>query len=658
MTMAAADRARGFPDSREFFLPLIALAAIVAVSLAVAYFPAVPPEADHIVERSVIEDPTGQLEIRDVVDMPFAPMAPVLAASYTRSVHWVRLRVRAPADDRPLVLRIRPTFLDTVVLFEPDPAGPGWRSRVTGDMVPYEEREVAAAALALEIRPEAPDTVYYLRLETTSSSLFGVQALDWNEMRRSELATDALLVGFLAITCCILLWSIGEFVARAEAITFIFIASQISYMLYVLAVTGYLAPLVRSASPGAVNTATNILVCLTPAVGVMLHRQVFLLYAPARIVSAVSWFMCGCSLALVGALLIGGHIQFALRANSTLIFLSSAFYFAMAFWPWKDRAPSPLLRTLYAVQAVAFVVSIAPLLGIGSLGEWTFHYPYILVLTYGAMMFLVVHRRAREKESQESESRARLDLVSQALDAERRQRDIQDRFNAMLVHEIRNPLSAIQLSLDPVRLGPERYRDIREALAEIDATVRRCSLGEDANPVVTTARGVRFDLAEALHEVVARHAPSNPVEIDAEAPVGVESDRHMVNVVLSNLVENAIKYAPGETPIRLSCRETDRGGTRCAVVAVENQAGRAEAPDPARVFDKFYRAPGARSAPGSGLGLYVVAGVTELLGGRIACTVGDGSVRFEFWLPAARPDSTGQGVPAGAPALAQAGAGR
>ena len=156
--MPAVERSDGFPDGRDFFLPLIALAAIMAVSLAVAHLTAVPADADHVVKRSVLEDPTGQLAIDEVEDMPFAPMAEVLAASYTHSAHWVRLRVRPSAKGRSLVLRIRPTFLDTVTLFETDPDGAGWRSRVTGDMVPFGEREAAAAALALEIRPEEPDT--------------------------------------------------------------------------------------------------------------------------------------------------------------------------------------------------------------------------------------------------------------------------------------------------------------------------------------------------------------------------------------------------------------------------------------------------------------------------------------------------------------------
>ena len=651
--MPTADRVRVYPDRSELFLPLIALVAILAVALAIVYFPAIPAGADHVVERSVLEDPTGRLVVEDVVDMPFAPMASVLAASYTPSAHWIRLRVRPSAEGRPLVLRIRPPFLDTVTLFEPDPRGSGWRGRTTGDLVPFGQREVASVSLALEIEPEAPGTVYYLRLETTSTSLFGVQALAWHDMRRAELTSDALLVGFLAITCCILLWSIGEFVARAEAITFIFIVSQLCYMLYVLAVMGYIAPLVPSAPPGGVDTFTSILVCLTPAVGVMLHRHVFLLYAPARIVSVVSWMMSACAVVLTGMLLLGGHTQFALRSNSTLIFLSSTFYFAMAFWPWKEDAPSPLLRALYGIQAIAFVVSMAPLLGIGELGDWTFQYPYILVLTYGAMMFLVIHRRARIKATGESENRARLVLVGQALGAERRQRDIQDRFNAMLVHEIRSPLSAIRLSLDPTRLGPERYRDVREALAEIDATIERCSPREELDPAAMTARGVRFDLGEALREVVARYAPANPVKIEA-GPVEIESDRHMVDVVLSNLVENAIKYAPAGSTLRLSCRGAARNGARGATVSVENGTGTSLPPDPARVFDKFYRAPDVQSRPGSGLGLYVVAGVTELLEGQIDCIVADGKVRFDFWLPLAPPESGGQAAAAGAQGLMQA----
>ncbi len=630
----ASIRSRVADYGSELLLPLLAVIGIVITILGAASLVSLHPGSDHVVERAVLEDPSARLGVEDVVGMQFAPVKKLFSEGFTPSAHWFRLRVRPQADGRPLVLYIRPTFLDRVTLFEPDSSGAGWQRRETGDLLPFRQREAATVALTFEIRPAAPDTVYFLRLETTSSSLFGVEAIDWRDVRQAELASDALLVLFLAIAACILFWSIGDFVRRPAPITVLFIASQLCYIVSMLAVMGYIAALMPEAPAGRVSGLTSALVCLAPALGVMLHRQVFLLYAPATLVSTVSWMMLGCSAVLI-AILMAGHAQFALRLNSMLLFASSAFYFAMAVWPWRDGVRSPLLRTLYGVQAVAFAVTVVPLLGIGNLGEWTYHYPYILVLMYGAQMFFLIQRRARERDARAAENRARLDLVTQALDAARRQRDVQDRFAAMLVHEIRNPLAAIQLSIDPARLGPERYRDIRAALCEIDAIVRRSSQPEEADP---KGGATRFDLAEALRGVVASHSPVNPLEMQAREPVLVASDRQMVDMVLSNLVENAIKHAPAGSRIVLACRRLARGGADGAVVTIENALLPDMAPDPARVFDKFYRAPGSRGVPGSGLGLYIVQGVTEMLAGRVGCTVAQGRIRLEFWLPAVPPD--------------------
>ena len=93
---------------------------------------------DHIVTRSVFEDKSGTLSIGEVVSQPFQPADLVLSAGYSPSVHWLRLTVRPRADGDPLVLWIRPTFLDEVTLYEPDAlASGGWARRVTGDRVPF-----------------------------------------------------------------------------------------------------------------------------------------------------------------------------------------------------------------------------------------------------------------------------------------------------------------------------------------------------------------------------------------------------------------------------------------------------------------------------------------------------------------------------------------
>jgi two-component system sensor histidine kinase MprB len=82
---------------------------------------------------------------------------------------------------------------------------------------------------------------------------------------------------------------------------------------------------------------------------------------------------------------------------------------------------------------------------------------------------------------------------------------------------------------------------------------------------------------------------------------------------LSNLVENAAKFdREGTSPIEI---EVTRDGGSVRVEVLDRGPGIAEE-DLARVFDRFYRAPAARSLPGSGLGLSIVREVATTHGGE------------------------------------------
>jgi signal transduction histidine kinase len=96
------------------------------------------------------------------------------------------------------------------------------------------------------------------------------------------------------------------------------------------------------------------------------------------------------------------------------------------------------------------------------------------------------------------------------------------------------------------------------------------------------------------------------------------ADPVMLDQVLTNLLENAAKYVDAGQQIRVSARGIDDGK---AVRIVVEDAGDG-VPDDAlpRIFDKFYRAPPARSGGrrGTGLGLAVVRGLVEVMGGTVA----------------------------------------
>ena len=82
----------------------------------------------------------------------------------------------------------------------------------------------------------------------------------------------------------------------------------------------------------------------------------------------------------------------------------------------------------------------------------------------------------------------------------------------------------------------------------------------------------------------------------------------LVERAVSNLVDNALKFSPSESPVEVSCRD--------GVVLVRDHGPGIDAGEAEAVFERFYRADEARTKPGSGLGLSIVRKVAEQFGGR------------------------------------------
>jgi len=114
-------------------------------------------------------------------------------------------------------------------------------------------------------------------------------------------------------------------------------------------------------------------------------------------------------------------------------------------------------------------------------------------------------------------------------------------------------------------------------------------------------------------------------------PVHADPDR--LHQILENLLDNAIKYAPERTAVWISAEA--RSGGR-VTTSVTNQVG-ARAPDPERIFDRFYRAdPSRSSAGGVGLGLAISRELALAQQGRLTAELGgDGSLCLKLDLPAA-----------------------
>jgi len=113
----------------------------------------------------------------------------------------------------------------------------------------------------------------------------------------------------------------------------------------------------------------------------------------------------------------------------------------------------------------------------------------------------------------------------------------------------------------------------------------------------------------------------------------LNTDPQLLRIILGNLIGNAIKYSPPESAIDICAEPSRHSGKPGVRVTVQNQPDTAGVPDPEQIFDKYYRSSGAHSKTGSGLGLYLVHSITELLGGQIGYDVVREKVRFTLWIP-------------------------
>ncbi len=243
---------------------------------------------------------------------------------------------------------------------------------------------------------------------------------------------------------------------------------------------------------------------------------------------------------------------------------------------------------------------------------------------------------------------------------------IKDDFLSIVSHELRTPLTSIQgySQLLEARLRTDRDGDSKEMahLRVIRSQVSRMRrLVDDLLDVSRIDRRggvsiepIDFDIADEVREAVARIAREQTdrrIEIAAPATLQVHADRDRLDQVLSNLLENAVKYSPDGGPVQVS---VEGRGAEIEIRVTDTGIG-IPAEHRENVFERFYQADGdagRRRFGGLGLGLYISRAIVDAHGGRIWAAAngeGGGSI-FAFRIPrVAMPNAPAEIAPTGEP---------
>ena len=219
-----------------------------------------------------------------------------------------------------------------------------------------------------------------------------------------------------------------------------------------------------------------------------------------------------------------------------------------------------------------------------------------------------------------------------ALGASRRQ---QQQLVADASHELRTPLTSLRTNIEMLVKSEEMDGAEKQELLA-DVTFELGELTELVSELVELATDARVteepiaevDLGDLVEQVAerARRRTGRTVVVDADGGT-IEGRPGMLERAVINLVDNAHKWSPPDTPIEVFVR----GG---AVEVIDHGPG-IDKEDRSLVFDRFYRAASARAMPGSGLGLAIVKQVVDLHGGSVwAEAAAGGGARVGFQVPA------------------------
>ncbi|HET7730393.1 MAG TPA: heavy metal sensor histidine kinase [Usitatibacter sp.] len=216
-----------------------------------------------------------------------------------------------------------------------------------------------------------------------------------------------------------------------------------------------------------------------------------------------------------------------------------------------------------------------------------------------------------------------------------------EQFSADIAHELRTPLNSLLLQIQVTLGRPRGVDEYREALhSNLDEVER---LQRMVSEMLFLARADRGMIAPASEEFdVAAEAASVAEYFEAAAAekgqaiaisgqATLRADRPMFRRALTNLMSNAVRYAPPGARLRVEIARSPAGVS----VAVTNPGDPIPEEELARLFSRFARRDESRGrqSEGAGLGLAIVESIMKLQGGTVEAASRDGLIAFTLRFP-------------------------
>lgn len=589
---------------------------------------------DVITERAYAYANIPAMGLDEIESLQFQSFSGLLMTGNSQRSLWLRVRI-APQSE-PLVLELLPAYMREVTVFQQGADGQ-WQSDRAGLRWAFRDRTLPLFNIAVPVlRPasEMPGWIYVLVQSPTAN--VSVRAITLKQALEHDAMLGVVIGLTLGLTLIMFMLCLTAWVVTGDplwgcSVMLDLAALQLSAIQFGVA-SRYVFPDVG----GLLDQLYPVSLCLlTLAVcGFYYHllkvfRLPSIMLVPYR---AGIWLIP----VWVYLWLSGRHDLHLLTNNLFLIFLAGWGMVVMIrvrhdnFWLlllFRFLLLFSNVLILYWLLAVVFRLVMPQAMAFYAVLPHSLITLFMIVLLLGYNTLL----QLREKLA--------LEVVQQ--ETSRRLAEEQDRFAestsflSLILHEVRNPLNHIRLAVGNLLhelsdAGQQkRLRRISASVTLIDDVLQRSLEVDNIDHGVLPIRKTPADVAGLLRQFLEEHPQTTRLHSILPGVLVAEVDADLLLMAVRNLVDNALKYSPSGSAVQVLLASTAEGFR----LQVRNLPGDAGFPSPERLFRKYYRADGAMTQSGMGLGLYWVSSVMPRLGGRIEYAAEQGEVVFTLWLP-------------------------
>lgn len=587
---------------------------------------------DYTASQAYFEDPTNSLDLSEVSAKAFTPYTGMLSKGYSSSTYWIKLQIKP--SDHVLALRIRPSYAESVELF--DPVGPASR-RLTGASHPWRDSEIQAYGHHFKIEPNQQERTFFLKMKSSRSYLISLDVMPINEYMRQDHTDYLIYTGYLIFTFMLALGLFGAWVSTRDRILGIFTVQQFIASLHTLLVVGHARIFFdRYIDNQTLNFISYGVLITYPLVGAYANKLLLEDYGLNRGFRILFTGLMFTSLAII-LIMSFGYVGIALNINAQLVMVlmlscTAASLFGINTYKSSSVTTLPLytLRAYYVFSTLGWMVAILPLLGIIQATEITLHSLFIYNALSGLVFFWLLQYRARLILKNEI---TKSDSLKKEAQSERVRREEQGKLMAMLTHEIRTPLSVLKLIVDRKVAGSDLEEFANRAVSNIDSIIDKCIQLDQLDLKALQIHPIHFNVMDLLTTIVIDLDAVKRVDIQGPEVLDLHSDVDIVRVIFSNLIGNALKYSPNDSTIQVEIQHATQNDILGVRLSVINFLANGVTVDPERVFDKYYRGASASRISGSGLGLFLVKELSHALRGDVQCSITTNSVTFTAWIP-------------------------